>query len=184
MRLEDLQAILLRLLCNVSIPYWCDWKLYIYGIKSPRSWFQFLIGAIGSADGVGGYLSGFRFNSLLVRLEGQFTFSYPPGLDCFNSLLVRLEGDERAACNISNDVSIPYWCDWKNYRPNGILLNTLFQFLIGAIGSGTGTKVRVPQGLFQFLIGAIGSAAGAGKTYSLLLFQFLIGAIGRLDLVD
>ena len=65
--------------------------------------FQFLIGAIGS----------------LLLWRPDFCQV------CFNSLLVRLEGNFRNSKENACDVSIPYWCDWKQQLPEHLLLANL-----------------------------------------------------------
>ncbi len=59
--------------------------------------------------------------------------------------------------SITIKVSIPYWCDWKFCAMYGISPLILFQFLIGAIGSGCFSFIFMELIMFQFLIGAIGS---------------------------
>ena len=54
-----------------------------------------------------------RFNSKLVRLEGEFEISHRTlsDIESFNSKLVRLEVSKRCAVRHTRRVSIPNWCD-------------------------------------------------------------------------
>ena len=79
--------------CSVSIPIWCDWKLSPQHQQPNVSLFQFLYGAIGSANWSNVAGRRISFNSYMVRLEVcifRYTFLW--------------------SC-----VSIPIWCDWKDY---------------------------------------------------------------------
>ena len=71
--------------------------------------------------------------------------------------MVRLEASETGLTLDYFGVSIPIWCDWKNYLVLSSPPNQLFQFLYGAIGSCTIARRIIISSTFQFLYGAIGS---------------------------
>ena len=97
--------------------------------------FQFQIGTIGSiAAGVA-----------LLALGG------------FNSRLVRLAASVIIIRGWIWSVSIPDWCDWQLPDSRIQCGVWMFQFQIGAIGSGRAWPVSHWIFSFQFQIGAIGS---------------------------
>ena len=77
--------------------------------------FQFQHGTIGS------YGKGYqlrillRFNSSMVRLEGNSENSGNRLLVRFNSSMVRLEDQNRGTAHDLPGVSIPAWYDWKPF---------------------------------------------------------------------
>jgi len=54
-------------------------------------------------------------------------------------------------------ISIPLWDDWKNIAQVCQLLNVIFQFHYGMIGSFACVEVEVGVAVFQFHYGMIGS---------------------------
>ncbi len=120
---------------DVSIPYWCDWKVdTAFEQTELITSFNSLLVRLeaSSTDQVASLQT--SFNSLLVRLEvyvilpswTRFKFQFLIGAIgswnlehwllpniCFNSLLVRLEVRTSRSCYTDVRVSIPYWCDWK-----------------------------------------------------------------------
>ena len=97
--------------------------------------FQFLYGAIGSVRQVlaGNFETRFQF---LYGAIGSFTEQRDRIKKIsFNSYMVRLEESTRHLRITRPAFSIPIWCDWKRLWQVSLIVDLLFQFLYGAIGS-------------------------------------------------
>ncbi len=143
---------------DVSIPYWCDWKALKLEIKETKVMFQFLIGAIGRIGEFRIFTFNLRFNSLLVRLEGE--------LQKFEKLKKMLFQFLIGAIGRTD----------KNLYTDHLLLE--FQFLIGAIGRKNTPSVQIQRDSFNSLLVRLEAESFAINSVLLHTFQFLIGAIG------
>ncbi len=120
---------------HISIPAWCDWENK--GLPSISLYPN--------------------FNSSVVRLGGSVnSIGFCVYRTYFNSSVVRLGETSLHDVIVCFAISIPAWCDWEVPAVKKEIMQAIFQFQRGAIGSFDHDLTACTCQIFQFQRGAIG----------------------------
>ena len=144
----------------LSIPQGCDWKTFSQIVGSIKVPFQYLKGAIGRKAQARTRKTASPFNTSRVRLEAASGGSYSVAARSFQYLKGAI--GRRSLPRHATVIGSPF--NTSRVRLEAPRNTTAdpppcppFQYLKGAIGSGTPTDYHEGAGFFQYLKGAIGS---------------------------